>query len=1444
MADSLFDNRYRYNYIYPRGRSGETLRAIDTMNDERPVVIKRPAPNDAPPIRAGQEVSIINEREALTRLAGHPILTELLGAGQFFVGGIPHQYIVMERAEGIIVEEEVVRLAALNQRLPELEMLEIIDRLINLLSAAHDKDIVYNDVDAKHLFWNRESYTLKVIDWGNAVFLEGDEVTSQGISRQTDVYQIGELLYFILSGGYRVDVPRDAGADFRVDFHQDQDNVELRLREIVSKAVHPNLRYRYSSLKALNADLSHYRSPLEHVRNAIVSRTITRLKNPNLSRNDLLSLQTQLDSALRQNPAYPVARNTHKEIVDRLRDLEVSADLDAVTIYMGNENWSRAGDLLNDLRERAGSKTSGIIHLLLDWSLLLIDAQLESTPPAITEAINLLFEYKPDKAASALMLDEAASAALHWRMAERISSHFPDILLLRPNLNRLENAVAQIGADDIPVHEATTILQSINRALDQTSNMAKPGAADLRDIYGEVVDSISSLNANLQTLSLQHEFSESRLPLNALTRALNAAMALADNMHVIGKQAANNPRDALTALDASRAIDPRNPVWDQIEDFLSLLYEVLQTSQTYMPAADGSDLAGWLEDKYQELAPFSKHLFDEMLIDMLDNLKKTEGAWASYRAVVVAGNKTEAVNALALAAESVATLSPTLSSWFNQLRAIIDGAEYVERHSVPGHLGRTLADGWSAFDNGQLADAERLGQQAIEIARDDNEGAIAQRLRRLSHCLREWVERNGVESDSRTQQALLDIERLFTEAEDAAISNFASQMPSTETYLKAMGQGLVQAFGNSSTAALRILFAQYILSGVLDAHDGMIDDARFWRAAALRALPDSAERQPALAKLDDFIERRTALLGAQRQLNSVNGKVALGAIDELVRQLENNPQERLLAPAVHSLRTLEAAVQDWADSEFRAAGGKIDQALRAITETESNANISLASYRSWLVELQAALAELSVKRRNMLQEIDRQPDEPQEIIREVLNLQADTTEELIGAAHAQMLGVWRDTYEQFLEIYTSDALPSQKTEAMNEGFKALFIERNPAYPLFRHWWRLLEDMPDDAVMRAEADSASPAGEASASADESETVSESAAIAEGERSPMSRLLFRMGALVGLILVVGGLFSLAAGDNFSGLLAAFAPSPTATPRPTATAPPTELPVSAEKDTAEPADELLDASEGKLAPLAINAAAADVSDEPDAAEATSEPVATEPPPPTKTPEPTATDRPTLTPTPEDTPTPTATATRALPPEGLKGEQNLLDLYVASLTTPFWNAQQLREADGRWRVGVSSETEGDTIRVFPPADLLESSYGNSAPGRISRVEADLTLRSFNPAVVSGDDVYFGILLQSLTGNSSAGIQVQAIGPTVINLARVQDGAANFVSQRSVNAVITRLRLEYDRENSVVFAYYNDSQIGSAVPLDAPDGMVLPVIFAKDGGVIIGVSSWRITLN
>ena len=473
MADSLFDNRYRYDYIYPRGRSGETLRAVDTAADNRPVVIKRPNPNDAPPIRAGQEVSIINEREALKRLAGHPVLTELLGSGQFFVGGIPQQYIVMERAEGEIIADEVARLAGLHQRIPELEMLEILDRLVDLLRNAHELDIVYNDVDAKHLFWNRDRYELKVIDWGNAVFLEGDEATLGGISRQTDIYQIGELIYFILSGGYRIEVPRDADADFRVDFHQDAEAIDPRLQAIVTRAVHPNLRYRYASLSELNADLLRYRTPLEQDRNSIVSRALDKLRTPDLNRNDLLALQSNLQIALRQNPAYPAARNAHTEIVDRLRDLEVAADLDAVQIYMRSQNWTSAAELLAELRGRAGSKTSALVHLLLDWCLMLTDSQLNNLPASIADAAALLFEFRADKAANSLLLGDADDPTLRHlqtRLAERVSSHFPDVLLLGPNLDRVESTIAELGAEGIPIEEAKAILAEISRALEQAQS--------------------------------------------------------------------------------------------------------------------------------------------------------------------------------------------------------------------------------------------------------------------------------------------------------------------------------------------------------------------------------------------------------------------------------------------------------------------------------------------------------------------------------------------------------------------------------------------------------------------------------------------------------------------------------------------------------------------------------------------------------------------------------------------------------------------------------------------------------------------------------------------------------------------------------------------------------------------------------------------------------------
>ncbi len=1427
MADSLFDNRYRYNFIYPRGRSGETLRAVDTMADERPVVIKRPNPNDAPPIRAGQEVSIINEREALRRLAGHPVLTELLGSGQFFVGGIPQQYIVMERAEGIIIADEVASLASAQQRLPALEMLEILDRLIDLLQAAHDQDIVYNDVDAKHLFWHREKYALKVIDWGNAVFLEGDEATSQGVSRQSDIYQMGELLYFILSGGYRVEAPRDASDDFQVDFHADSDAVDPLLQAIVTRAVHPNLRYRYASLGELQADLKRYRRPLEQERDAIVARANEKLRAPDLTRNDLLSLQASLQLAMRHNPAYPKARQAASEIEDRLRDLEVAAHLDAVKIYMEGSNWRSAAELLAQLRGRAGSKTGALVKLLLDWCLLLADCPRDSLP-SLDKAIARLFEYKADNAANSLLLGRAANEEareLQWRLAERVSSRFPDVLLLRPNIHRLESAIRQLGAEGIPVDEALKILARVNQELDQAAILAEPGAGQLRDMYRDAVENLTALNANLQTLSLQHEFSERRLPLNGLTRAINAAMALADNMHVIGVSAANNPRDALAALDASRAIDPANPVWDRVEDLLSLLYEVLQNSQTYVPAADGADLEDWLVARQEELLPFADRLADDMLRAMLEGIATAKSAWERYREVIVAGDRAEACALLKKASTAVKPVSPTLSSWFNQLRSVVEKASYVERHALPGHLGRALADGWSAFDGGQLADAQRLGQQALEIARSEAEQFICQRLWRLARAMRDWVERNGVESDARTQAALIDVEDLLTDGENRVINGFAAQMPSTETYLKAMGQGLVRSFGDSNTASLRILFCQYVLSGVLDAHDGALDDARFWQEACLRALPKHAESHPGLRTLDEFISRRESLLAAQTIFAEVTGPRVTDSLGELARQLETNPQARLLAPGVACLRSLEAALQDWSDAEFRAAGGKIETALRSLTEAESNASIDLSPCRGWLMALQEALAELSVKRRSLLQDVDRQPDEPLPSVRDAIHRQADLSEDLLGYHHAQTLLGWRDTYEAFLGIFAGESRRKQKLAAMDELFRDMFIDRHPAYPLFRHWHRLVEALPEEPP---EVEALLPDGEDAPGSlparHTAEPAPEPDAVPE-EASPrrLNKWAYNAAVLIAVVMVLGGLYSLARGGQLDNLLAAILPDSTPTqdaPEPDATSPPPATAASEESDAAAAA----------LPPIESRAEAAPAIDE-----ATAEPAPTEPPP---------SEIPSEVPTLASTEPPTPLPTASLPPEGLSGRQDLLALYRDAADAPFWDAALFSENGDAWKLGRDSESAGDAIFHLAAGDLLEQSYGNAAPSRLRRVEAELSLRSANPALVGDGDIYFGILLQSADGERRAGIQVQQVAANVINLALYSGDEANFISQRAASNMIARLRLERDRETGSVSAYFNDSRIGDPIALVAADEAVAPVLFVKDGGVVIGVSAWQITLD
>ncbi|MAU13208.1 MAG: hypothetical protein CL607_25550 [Anaerolineaceae bacterium] len=1437
MAESIFDQRYRYDYIYPRGRSGETLRAID-IETEQKVVVKRPAPNDAPPIRAGQEVSIKNERQALRRLAGHPVLTELLGEGQFTVGGMAHQYIVIERAEGRIIEDEVLALGTSGDRLPQLEMLLILDRLLDLLHAAHAKDIVYNDVDAKHLFWNRDDYTLKAIDWGNAVFLEGDEMTAQGISRQTDVFQIGELLYFIVTGGKRAELPRDAEASFAVDFGDDQQRIDAQLRDIISRALHPNTNYRYPSIQALRNDLNRFREPLERSRSATLTTVRDKLKQANLSKNELRTLKTMMEPVIRQDPGYPQASELLHQVNDRLQEIEVASDLDAVKIYLKNGNWQRAIDLLNELRHKTSDNNRQLIGWLYDIAHILHEEHVSNVTEPIVTAIDEMYDDQAVIAAAALMEatpENDDQRRVYWRLAERISSHATDILLLRPNLMRLRNAMRQINTSGTSIGESRGILDQIDAILHRLDS-GNSDVSGLRDGYREVVDHLIHMNRLLQTFSVSNQLSNNELPLSSLERALNAAMALADNMHVIGKQAAARPRVVQNAIITSRAIDTPNPIWDSVEDLLSRLYERLQACQTYVPTADGSDLADWLKTTHTNLSPFVNRLFDDMLSSMVRGLQHASDDWQIYREAVVQGNRELAESSLSSAASQINTLSPTLQNWFNQLRSVIGGAHYIERHSVPGGIGRALADGWQAFDSGRLPEAERLGQQALEIARSESERFAATRLREVTQQTREWVERNGVTSVSRTQATSAAIERLFTEEERATLDGFTAQMPSIETYLRAMPKGLVSLYAQRSTAALRLLFVQYVMLGTLDLHEGLMIDAEFWREAALKVLGDSAEKHIAVRTLDDFMVQRKDLTEARDLLNSVNGSHILPQISNIKLKLENNAQARQLASGARSLRELEEALRAWGEGDFRTAGGKLDSAVKSISEVEQAAGFTLTAYRAWLMDLMSNAADLAVAKRELSTLAQKREDDPNPRMGELFHEMAHTTHRLLGNEYAATLISWRDTYEQFVEIYTGTERRSRRLDAMNDQFRALFIDRHPAYALFRHWYAVLEASPEFPAPPTDDPTPHLATDVEPQLIHRTTTMETPAAVPTVQ-PKRRIPIALIAVIGLIAIVASAIGLLLLNNNPA-----APivdvTISATADETVADAATDTPSESEptEDTPVPAD-----TEGDQTPTAITSVEPIVPA--NAATDTVEPTEEQA---SETPTTAATITPTEEPTATPTPTPTKTPTErpTLPAEGLRDVQDVLAMLGSTDDVTF-DPAVFFEQDTNWRLGAAQSTGGDDLFISPSAGLMESTYGNNAVGRVLRTEVTMALRTINPAVAQDDDIYFGLLLASADDGNVTGIRINVVSDTVIDAHQVLNDRIVFANRRPSDPNLgVRLRIDRDLVTGQIIIYVNDDPLGQPYDFFPAGTPVVPMLFVHDGGVIVGVTNWTVTLS
>ena len=141
----------------------------------------------------------------------------------------------------------------------------------------------------------------------------------------------------------------------------------------------------------------------------------------------------------------------------RLQQIEIASDLDAIQIYMQNGNWSRAVNLLDELRDKAYGETAVLISLLFDMAMILHDSDMRQAPVAVRESVAFLFDGQPADAAH-ILLTEGSDRHTQWLLAERISAFVPDIQLLRPNLYRLELALKSLASEGVPMTEPASVL--------------------------------------------------------------------------------------------------------------------------------------------------------------------------------------------------------------------------------------------------------------------------------------------------------------------------------------------------------------------------------------------------------------------------------------------------------------------------------------------------------------------------------------------------------------------------------------------------------------------------------------------------------------------------------------------------------------------------------------------------------------------------------------------------------------------------------------------------------------------------------------------------------------------------------------------------------------------------------------------------------------------------
>jgi hypothetical protein len=1479
-TDSLFDNRYRYDYIYPRGRSGETLRAYDTQDGDRPVVIKRPAPQDAPPMRAGQEVSILNEKRALERLAGHAVLCELLNVGTFRASGQEYTYIVVELAEGKTVEDYVLELSAQGARLPELEIYTILDGFLDLLQAAHERKIVYNDADAKHLFWDRQHYKLKVIDWGNAVFLDGDAPI---VDKSADAFQVGELLHFVLTGGKRLEIDRRSGE--RETYANLSDEIPPRVKSIISKATAAEPHSRYQDIAQLRRDLADVRRPIEKTRDQILDRVRKTLPNAT-SQDQFGELAAMLRDAEKQDPGNPTVHALLSEVDARLRQLSIQGDLDAARIYLESGNMRRAIDLLEEIGAHVGNlEDQPLLRYLLEAARQLEQLPLSRPPAGLAPALDALYRGDMPGAGRALVITPETridAKEQQLLLAEKLTQLVPGVVLLRPHLARVDqllNSANRAGDRAILMRLTSTLDAAVER-----------GVQPLRRVYLNLFDTLSGFAERLDGDARQ-----------SCERAERAAGDIADLLEIVGANVLSDPSRARNALRQAAAIDPANPAFDALQQYLSGFQAELDTIADARP---GGEIGRWLTETRERMTLFVQDVPDPQIRDMIARLDAAANELTAANAAFASGGKRPAVEAYRRALEAISPINEAVARWFSEHARQIEDARFAEALHPDANFGKALSDGWDAWDKGRNGDAQSQGGRALELARTPGDRAAAEKLIRVAELTNTWLSNNGIGDKELTEQTENTLIDLLTPDEIAIQRKFSEQMPTRAVYLKAMSRGLVEPMRDASSAAVRILKMHFTLRGVAALIEEQPEEAEFWKEAASRTLPN-ARMHPAFIALDNGMTRRVLLAQVATALNAVNSLESLPAARAAIRQPLVQAQ---VDPAEAAIRNIDDAIKKWQDGDFRSAHSLLDSAYEKAQQAEYQIGKPLDAFKNWLSGLNTTAESLQQARRVIEQAALIPQDLPDPAVNDAHTNLFNKTRALLGEDYAAVLRNWRDTYTNILDLYTDERFTKpEKLRLLENQLGALLIEKHPAFPIYRHWNTVIRSLPDpepkysytptqsassyegdgtvgfveetvkpNRVIVSHQQETTPPTIIEPARIERQSVMDNDAPIEPEpfirtgsrRSPapaprLPWVALLLAASVILIAIVAAVVVISGRDGAGagGIQLTLPATPTVAenvgisteiPTDAATNTPAFTDTPAASETPRPTD--------TPAPTSTPA----VSDTPALVPTETRPFATLPPfespvplPPTvapTNPPAGATSAVTIPTRGAATPLPpglnvTGVASATLPADAAAGEYDLLaDMSIVSTDVYTWPLDLFSPdtAEGGWKLGTSNTRGGNVnqfVRIGP--NTLATLYGVNASRQVTGVEATFELVSYNRSLAPIGQVYFGLGFEAPAGQQSAYAQVAVAQSQTLAaaLSTKINGRLNFRSSKPGSPIKVTLSAQRNKDRTV--SLFADGQLlGTTTAVYGPATSVNIVLYTSAPTVLVNVSALKVKIG